>query len=552
MSTSFLRRFLKRLLARDRVEAARGLLPGPLSRPPEEAAQALMAGTLHIPGFDTKKAPGGKIDWSGSDEPPRAYLRQLHGHAMLRDFAHAHRRTGQRDLLDFAVGIVRDWLQRNPREQPANRMAWHDEATAMRVQSWLLLREELLAVGHGAAKQITHALNDHAALLASEEFHTTGTNHGMFQDESLLTYASLVPEDPLSSSYFELATSRLDAYFDLIVTSDGVHREHAPSYHNLIAGKIKRMATFYEEAGEDETAQQLQTLQRSMSRYATHVIKPDASFPLVSDTFERVRPKPDLFDDDEYLWAASRGQDGVPPRERQVVFPDGGYAIFRNRWSADGNATYIHFTAAYHTDYHKHSDDLSVWLYHNGDLLTEAGPNGYDYDNPFTAYGYSAHAHNTLLVDGESLPRVDDQSDEVHLVAWDVDGPEPWATGRNARFDDLVHERTVRFDPEALHLEVHDLIEGVSAHRYTLLWNCAPGVEPHISEGTVILQRDGEKAATITLESPEPVKLNRVYGDIDARRGFRLGGGDPTPTWVVEIEVESVDELSLTHTIALQ
>ena len=468
---------------------------------------------------------------------------------MIRDFAHAYRRTGQRDLLDFALGVVSDWLDNNSRQEPANRMAWHDEATAMRVQSWLLLREELLTAEPGGSKRLSNALADHAALLASDDFHTTGTNHGMFQDESLLIYASLVPEDPLSQSYFQLAARRLIGYFDLIVTTDGVHREHAPAYHSLIAAKMRRIVEFFEDADEDDVALRLRELRNRMCRYATHVIKPDGEFPLISDTMDRNKPNRGLFEDAGYRWAASSGELGSRPRERNVVFPEGGYAIFRSRWDASGAGTYVHFTAAYHTDYHKHSDDLSVWLYHDGDLLTEAGPNGYDYDNPFTAYGYSAHAHNTLLVDGESLPRVDDHADEVRLVDWDVDGPTPWATGRNGRFDDVVHLRTVRFDLGAGRVVVEDEIEARSPHRYVLLWNCAPGVEPRLDDGSVVLRRAGEDVAVMTFHSQARFDLKLVHGDIDARRGFRLGGGDPIPTWVVEVEVPEATDLSIQHAI---
>lgn len=510
-----------------------------------------MQGTIEIPGFPSRSAEKG-LPWEGGEGVPRAYLRQLHGHAILRDLVHAFRRSHHREYLDHALSIVDDWIRSNPREQPANRMAWHDETTAMRTQSWLLLREAVRGADRRAAFPFDAALAGHAALLASDSFHTTGTNHGMFQDEALLTYACLVPEDENSGAYFDLATRRLLEYFDLMVTPDGVHREHSPAYHNLIAAKISRMARFYASARENETAARLVVLRRRMARYATHVIKPDGEFPLVSDTFESAHPKPKLFQDEEYRWAASRGRRGRRPTETNVVFPDGGYAIFRSSWTRDGSGTYVHFTAAYHSDYHKHSDDLSVWLYHAGDLLTEAGPNGYDYDDPYTAYGYSAHAHNTLLIDGESLPRVDEQSHAVGITDWDVDTETPWATGRNGRFEDSVHTRTVRFEPRENRVVVQDAIESASEHRFTFLWNCAPGVEPEIADGSVILWRDGQEAASMSFDSPQSGDVRRVRGDIEAQRGFRLGGGEPVPVWVLEIDVDPTTSCTMTHVIQLR
>lgn len=551
MMPPLLRRLLPSHTRNLRREAARQLLPGPLTNKPRSAARAHIEGTVSVPGFADVQLEDGRLPWETLDGLPRAHLRQLHGHAVLRDLVHAHRRTQDKAFLAAAVELVEDWIAANPWEAPSDRMAWHDETTAMRVKSWLLLREELLGTDHPWVGQLEAALIEHAELLADDLFHTSGTNHGMFQDEALVTYASLVPQDTSSKTYFMLGTRRLLEYLDLIVTSDGVHREHSPSYHSLIAGKVKRLAMFYADAGEQRTSEHLGEMCARMERYATHVIKPDGSFPLVGDTFSNASPNPGLFESPAYRWAATRGQDGARPSERNVVFPDSGYAIFRDAWRQDGGGTYVHFTAAYHTDYHKHTDDLSVWVYHDGDLLTEAGPNGYDYADPYTIYGYSAHAHNTLLIDGESLPRVDDRTDEVRLVSWDLDGEPARATGRNGRFDAVVHVRTVEVFESAPRIVVHDHVTSETEHLYTFLWNCAPGVVPEQTADGIILRRDGRAVASLTTGGA-PIETRLHHGDIEARRGFRLGGGPPEPTWTIELVVPNAQGCNLTHEIVLQ
>ena len=127
----------------------------------------------------------------------------------------------------------------------------------------------------------------------------------------------------------------------------------------------------FDDLGEPDTAAELRGVHARMLDYAVHVIQPDGTWPLVSDTFDSDRIQISLWDDEHYRFAASAGRRGLAPLATVAVFPEAGYAIFRNRWSQDGMGTYLHLAAAYHASYYKHADDLSVWLYHNGPLLTE-------------------------------------------------------------------------------------------------------------------------------------------------------------------------------------
>lgn len=153
----------------------------------------------------------------------------------------------------------------------------------------------------------------------------------------------------------------------------------------------------------------------------------------------------DLYESDQYLYVVTKGKKGKAPTEDDKVFPKSGYAIFRNDWSKEEKATYVLFTAAYHVDYHKHSDDLNLYIYSNGEIITEAGPNGYNYKDPFTEYAYSSFAHNTLIVDGKGLPRTDRQYEKVYLSDYEINKDKVEATGINLRYTGVEHSRTVSY-----------------------------------------------------------------------------------------------------------
>ena len=113
------------------------------------------------------------------------------------------------------------------------------------------------------------------------------------------------------------------------------------------------------------------------------------------------------------------------------------------------------------------------------DLLSEAGPYGYDYKDPLTRAGYSSYAHNCLVVDGVSLPRTDNSAALTTLTAQEVRADGFRVTGRTARLKDTTHSRTVEIyeRDDVPYLDVLDTIESPDRHAYELLWNLGTDVD---------------------------------------------------------------------------
>ncbi|GFZ91667.1 hypothetical protein GCM10010978_32670 [Compostibacillus humi] len=360
----------------------------------------------------------------------------------------------------------------------------------------------------------------HANLLSTDEFHATNTNHGMFQDEALLIFSFYFNDIHNHEYYYHISTERLKNYFDMFISHEGVHLEHSPIYHFIIARMILKLSKFFNSNQDIENYSYYHSLYKKMAVYSTFVIKPDGTLPSLGDTFNGLKGFNDLWiDNEEYIYSLSSGKKGDPPKDSFKCFKEAGYVILRDDWKEKENAVYINFTAAYHTAYHKHSDDLSVWIYANGqDIVSEAGPNGYDYNNEFTKFGYSSFAHNTLIVNNKGLPRVDKKFNSTKIIDYQIspDKKSFSATGINKRFKDITHERCITFNKDTKILIVEDSISSskIGNNNYKLLWHLAEGIIPVIEEKTInlISEKSNEEIIQLTISSNHPVRIKTVFG----------------------------------------
>ncbi len=464
------------------------------------------------------------IDWtkgSGVDnEHQRSFLRQLHGLFFINDLAKAYylseEETLRRKYINKGFEIIKDWKINNPYHNPKHSMAWHDEGTARRLTTLVNFFEAGKEVLTNEQKiELFKLMIFHADLLMDDSFYSKNTNHGMFQDASLIVFSKYFYDFKPFSNYYNLAVKRLNNYFDTLISEDGVHLEHSPSYHQTTAGSIRAYGNTLNEFGDSDMANIFLNKYNKMANYAIHVIKPDGKWPLIADTYASDKVLYNFWVDNPYYrYAVTSGKQGKQPITTNAVFPDADYAIFRDSWS--NNGTYIFFTAAYHTNYHKHSDDLSLWIYNNEDIIIEAGPHSYTLSNPVTKYAYSSFAHNTLIVDDKGLPRVDEKVNHTYIKEYNLENKQlPTVTGVNERYDGVIHERKVTYDKDD---EVITVIDGVSSdttYNYKLLWHLAPNIMPSIdyNKNEITLKKNGNTMMVIQVNSDVELTISNVYGD---------------------------------------
>ena len=484
----------------------------------------------------------------------RSLARHLHAWTFyyhLRPFGEEH----DRQILDLLIRILREW--RAVVGLPPTRipMSYHDETTAQRTIALTCLIKDYAELLTSAQRDtVLEIIREGAALLVSEEFHSSGTNHGMYQDLALLAAAPFLEDGERTA---ELAHSRLTDYFEMSFTGDGIHREQSPEYHCLVTSHIRR----YVQAIADErpeTATRLRRLLESAEPYALLSISPLGAFAPVSD----VTSTPVLatgyarsFSSEEYRFAVTQGSQGNPPSLHQLIAEDTGVAVYRADWR-DPDSLYLYFSAAYNADYHKHSDDLSLYLVHRGlELIREAGPNGYQMEDPYTVYAFSSFAHNTLIVDGAGLPRIEpDAQHKVGLVSVPTRSGTPFAVrGRQSRFTGVEHQRQVSVhQPKrqgSQSVRIEDTITAEQLHDYDLLWHFGPEVVAELDGTTVrIADRHGSAVATMRFTSQTQLTLSMVRGQTEPQiQGWYFPQmGRPMPAQTVIVSLSASD--AIVHT----
>ena len=460
---------------------------------------------------------GEKIDWNNDFEKGRSYLRLLHGFVWLGDIVKQLLLSNDPYLAKASLDIIENWIDENPFDK--KKMCWHDETTALRLINLTSYFFHVKKFHKDIElNKIYSCIEEHAKLLASDDFYAGNNNHGMFQSFSLLINAYSLPSNKEREDRKEKAKNRLIGYFNQIISKEGVHKEHTPVYHYLIVSNLKRYGQVFCKI-DKHFGEYLLTIYEKTKSYSIHCLKPNGYFPQIGDN-QNESPRDigfkNLYSGDEYQYAITGGKSGsVSGLENSVVFEDSGYAVFRNSWNLGERATYILFTAAYHTDYHKHSDDLSFMLYSDGDIIIDSGPNGYDYKEPETQYAYSSYAHNTLLVDGCGLPRVDHKYGKTKIVDYSIESMCSEVTGVNMRFDGVSHQRQLKYFNEPNQLKIIDRIESDETHEYELLYHFALDIKPEIREKDVYLYRNSELVAIIEFDTKAEFELCLNFGEQD-------------------------------------
>lgn len=499
------------------IESIEEILPKSRNRDFIKTADNLVNDNIFtIPPFGEIKDSLSDI-WQGDDKS-RSLMRLVHGHSFLGCLSDAFIKTKNIRYLEKGTEIIKDWIESNPKTKSNNSMAYHDETTALRLQYWL--RFYILCHNNLPDKKFIETLREEmlktAALLADENFHSTNTNHGMFQDMALLCFSIYFNNEycDLCESYCDLAIERLKSYLKFVFTSDGVHKEQSPVYHMLVTANVKRLAGFLDKI-DKEISLDFEKIYKNAEEFATHIIRPDGHFPPICDTEPKSVTKVgyrNLFNSDQFLYSVSAGAEGKASSNLDSVFKDAGYAIFRDSWELKEKSTYVLFTAAYNSDYHKHSDDLNLYIYSDGEIITEAGPNGYNYNNEFTKYAYSSNAHNTLLVDGKGLPRVDGQYDKVYLKEYNIHDNESSVIGVNKRFEGVTHTRKVNYQKDHKVINVLDTVESNETHEYRLLWHVSSDIKVFYHEKIIELFRDEEKIMEIEFDSKVQIRTSIKSG----------------------------------------
>lgn len=456
--------------------------------------------------------------WIDEAKYSRSYLRLINNFSFLLDLYYAYEKTKNYLYIEKSIYIIKRWFDENTINERQNTMAFHDETTAGRLENMVSFTIRLANVlNDNLLKFLLKKIDETADLLYLDSFHARLTNHGMLQDIALLKYSTFL-ERKNSNKYKDMAIKRLNEYFNYIYTSEGIVKEHAPMYHLMITKLMNRcMKIIKLGSDKDITVSDIEQKLKGAERFAIDIMRLDGKLPNISDT--EIKELNDyqkaIFSSKEYKFIYSCGKEGTKPSHLDSVYKNSGYAIFRDGWNKS-NAQVV-FTAAYHSSYHKHTDDLNVLFYDGEDILVESGPNGYNYKDPFTKYSYSSRAHNTLTVSNNQLPRTDNKFNKVKILDYHLCDGYSEVLGENDRYDNVNHKRKVRFTKSTKVLEIEDTILSEVENLYEINWHFSRKLELKIENNTIKIFKDSKEIGILKVFADTEFKL-RLEKGLDGKK----------------------------------
>lgn len=471
----------------------------------------------------------------------REMLLRVNGFTNCLSYLELYKKTENVEIIKNYYFLIESWIDNYKYHSQEEDLIYNDMATAYRVYNWTRFYE--VAKEHLTIEQKTKlltALIYQANLLEEKHFNGKGTNHGLYQDISNLFYLQIIKSKYNSDEDIKNVVNNIEKYFESCISENGVHLEHSPEYHIYMLEGLNDLINIFNKLKLDAT--KLQTKLEKMEEFLIYITMPNNQLPEIGDTVKRTVELTDYVREN-----LLKNKSSLPT---DVVYKDEGYAIFRKDWEDD---TYILFYNAYNSYYHKHSDENSLWIYRNGDIIRETGKNGYNYDEPYTKYAYSSWGHNTLIVNKKGLVEEKNIPNDYNYAGTYIedynieDSSNVWVTGVNTRYDNVTHKRKVNYNKTEDIIYVLDDITSTEENEYTLLWNLAPDITAKRVGDSINLYRDEELIMTIEFETEANYSINLIRGQTEDKiLGWVTQLGNIKETTVIRIDFDSQDTISMT------
>ncbi len=282
----------------------------------------------------------------------------------------------------------------------------------------------------------------------------------------------------------DLVLSRLQHHLSNDFYPDGVQFETSPSYHSL---EYRNLFFTYKLIVLNGIfiSENLRNLFIKPLEFMMHIHKPDGYLPQLSDTdrksyLSRLKEGAELFDRQDMIYAATKGNQGNPPVNTFVSFPQGGYFVMRSDWGQNqtnyADTKYLVFDTGSNDPWHAHYDILNFEAYANGFvLLRDAGRYTYT-TGEWRDYFKNSTAHNTIVIDNQN------QKSNIsgEPIFWTSLPGFDYVSGSHQAYSGLTHERRIFFaKPE--YWIISDLITGTGNHSYDLYFHIDSPYYNHIN-----------------------------------------------------------------------
>jgi len=419
----------------------------------------------------------GTIDWTISDPNDNEWHYQFHRMYWITNLGKVYANTGNEVYAAEWVSELLDWINDNLPGYPRTL------DTGIRLRNWVESYQYFVSEYQSTSVNANYNTEILKSLLAQCRFlrdnWRSNGNWGASETRGLGSVVTMFPEfkftpDDTWEWWRDLVISRLQHHLTNDFSSDGVQNETSPSYH-CIEYRDLFLAEQLMDINGIEISDDLISLFVKPLEFIMHIHKPDGYLPQLSDTDRKnylsyLKDGAELFNRDDMLYAATKGNEGVSPTSTLGAFPDGGYFVMRSDWGENQpdykNSNYLVFDTGSNKPWHAHYDILNFEAYAGGYLMIrDAGRYKYT-AGIWRDYFKSTAAHNTIVIDNKN------QKENISGLTdyWNALPGFIFVEGSHNAYTGLTVKRSIFFAQPDYWI-ISDKITGSGTHDYDLYFH---------------------------------------------------------------------------------
>ena len=392
------------------------------------------------------------FDWSCNPYNDSNWCAQLQKWNMVDRYILSYENTDNLSYLEIAKKIVADWYRFHIEKGRKSPMAWKDFIVGMRAMKVAYI------VSHWLNGKFDLSKNEETMYLNLVKLHLDFildpkkirfTNHTFFDFHGGMALAQVIDSGNrklVADFILKLTPQLIGSQFDRF----GVHLEHSFGYQSFGIHCLERLA----KSGWFDRVN-IKSLLSKAEEVQEWFLLPDGRVAPIGDTIGKQSPK---------------HQRPVVFKGARQIFNASGYCIIRSDGKGQlKNSSYFCLMGAFHSNIHKHPDDLSVIWFEGEDILCDPGKFAYK-SHVGREYVNSTRAHNTVEIDDSdySVEKMDAYGSAIKEVSVNEWGCHVAAAVNHRKFG-VRHTRFCLYQTGSWLLIIDRLISN-EVHHFTQ-WN---------------------------------------------------------------------------------
>ena len=480
-----------------------------------KSADQLLEGRVVIPRYRTVAIAARQL-WSADPYHAAQWRLSYYSLRPTLDLLTAYKQSGDSKYLKRLLAVDNSFFAAEARSP----LAWNDpDAVAVRAlvltyQWWELRRLHVLTLSEST--RFLAEIDRTGRFLVDPNHYQPGVGDGTNESAALLELGVDFPSLPGAADWLTTARTRIAQSLQLLIGANGARIGNSPYDHFYELDKYWQIYRFG-QAVHVPIAADFASRLVAMTRYATYILQPNDSIPLLGTSVEETIHSHASFAglaemNPQFKYVLTRGASGAMPSQTSIFLPASGETIMRSGWGSGGNfasQSYLTFNVGASRTNHSALDTLGFTLYGNGKPLLP-GPGLYTY-TPGAMHNYftGTASHNDVVVDGRSQTR--GAATSGPLV---VRNGVTYQSGQTSLYDGVNDMRTVMM-LDKNHFLVVDRLHSAREHRYQQMFHLFPGARVRMAGTTVRgVGEDAEQSVTIQ-------QLGRRSSKVWAKQGQR-------------------------------